>query len=117
MCAGLESSPALTCGSPANSKLACTFVLIFIILLKLLCQTYQLGIDVGTFSACLSATYFPSSFGVVFEGIMNGLVLGAEWTQEVCPGIEATGFGFIAANCPGSFDSLTAILNILFPTG
>lgn len=112
----LGSPTAMTCGSPANNKLACTFVVAFIIIAKLICQADTLGINVSNTFSCVSEAFIPSPLGDISEGISNGLVAGAKIARSICPGILATWYAYLNAKCPGSFDTLILILETLFPT-
>lgn len=114
MCAGLGSSSAMLCGSPAINKLACVFLGFYYIIIRLICEVGGTFIDIGSISACLSENYVAPGFGDIFEGFMNGFVDGAEIAADACAGIFTNWNAFFDETCPGFFDPLNGVLDILF---
>lgn len=82
--AGAEQETPETCGSPANTLVACSLVAMDYIAAKLICKLNTLGVNVGDFLACV-IEMLPSDIDDTFESIINGLVAGGVTTLSICP--------------------------------
>lgn len=101
------------CGVDGSSLIACSILEFFVIFVGTVCELLKIIKQIGPFVACLASLLTPP-FDTMLTSIINGVVEGADWTLNACPGALQIYKREVITMCPNIFATVDGVLGHVF---